>query len=186
MAMYSWRLGEVDGAIYWVNAEMQERQINAGCDDPHTLHTYHILTRVEATFRDQEKYHEAKQERSLDDLRELAKPWLHPMDWVAQPGLTENQDLPSRDWRLDNINKARWWSKIDMETAARKHKDWNHPAVERLAEDVRYFHDVHDTSDRDCFVWSPYADFLLWFQEVVWYFFDPHHIHLDREDYGAD
>jgi hypothetical protein len=182
MAMYSWRLGEVDSTIHYVDLEMQDRQVVTGYDHPETLQNHHVLTRVKAALHDQGNYHKAKQQRSLDDLREIAKPWLHPTEWYAKLRSRGSPNLPARDWRLDNINKARWWAKIDMESAARKHKDWNHPAVERLAEDVRYFHDVYDTSDRDLFVWSPYVDLLIWFQEYVWESIDIHHQHLERED----
>lgn len=87
---------------------------------------------------------------------------MHPVNWRGKPRLKAGSVIPARDWRLDNLTKARWWAKMDMEEEAREHPDWNHVAVERLAEDVCYLQDVHDTADIEYVEQSPYWDILAW------------------------
>jgi hypothetical protein len=122
-----------------------------GADHPVSLQTRYMRTRIEAASRDKNKYRHAKQQRSLSDLHKLVKT------------SSRHVDSRSRDWRLNNLNRARWWAGIELEQEARQHIDWDYRSIQHLAEHVQFLQDVPDTSDRDFFVWSPYVDILMWF-----------------------
>jgi hypothetical protein len=126
---------------------LEHERIAYGYDNPVTRRTDHMITRIEAALRDQNKYHDAKESRSLDDLRKM---------WH------DSRSSP-KDWRLDNINKARWWAGIDLDQGAREH-DWHYDAVENLAEHVRFLDDIQDSFDLDFFLCGPYADILSWLE----------------------
>jgi hypothetical protein len=145
-AKYNWRLGELDNARHLVVRLLTEHlKIAYGADHSRYHYSAHMGARIEAAIRDRKRYNDAKGRRTLDSLRKL---------WHR------SRSSP-KDWRLRNINKARWWAAVDLEQGARDHDKYE--AIEYLAEHVRFLDDIQDTSDLDFFLCGPYADIVNWF-----------------------
>jgi hypothetical protein len=134
-----------------------------GLDHPYYLQTCYMRTRIEAALRDKNHYHDAKQRRSLNDLHELQSQWSGRIEPQTLPRRKDGSQSLSKDWRLDNVNKARWWASVELEQEARENIDSQSETVEHLVEHVWFLQDVQDGPDRDYFIWSPYGDIMAWF-----------------------
>lgn len=153
-ALYSWRLGEVENTSHWVKFAIQDLQICIGTDHPEVLQARQMLSRIAEASHDWEEYHKAMQQRPLDKLRQLAQ----------RIDTRKNTNSTSRDWRLDNLLKARWWAEMDMNQEAREHPDPHHVAVERLEEHARVLAEFSNPAEEE----EPDVELVIWLENKEW------------------
>jgi hypothetical protein len=155
--MYSWQLDEITDTAGWIEKALNMRQLCMGRDHSDTIRNQHVLERVIVSRRDRGAYNKARREHSLETLAGILTRTSQMQGTKLQQ--KKNSRPSSVDWRLENVEKARWLAKIYMEREARNHVDWNYISVQYLAEDVRLLEGI-PPMEFSC--WGPYADIVVW------------------------